>query len=279
MTSQTLAIVTGGVRGIGLSIAEELLKNKAKVVVCSRSLEEIDNTVKNLSSLGEIYGIECDVSKFDECKKLLDFTIERLGDVNLLVNNAGVYGPMGYLEEQPINDWKTTIEVNLLGNVYCTQLVLPFLKRNKGKIINICGAGAGSKPQVRISAYYTSKMAVAAFTEALADELEDFGVTVNAISPGAVNTKMTDYLIDQGPKKVGKDEYERALAQKKDGGTPPELTAKMVVFLNSKDADGITGRLISAKWDTPSVELGNNLTKNTFKLRRIDREFYYEKQK
>lgn len=277
MTKQILAVVTGGVRGIGLAITKELLSNNAKVVVCSRNKEEVEKTCKELSVMGEIYGIECDVSKQENCKKLIDFAIEKLGDIDLLVNNAGIYGPMGSIEDQDVNQWRSTIEVNLMSNVYCSQLVVPMFKKNKGRIVNICGAGAGSKPQKKISAYYTSKMAVAAFTETLALELEEFGVNVNAISPGAVNTQMTDYLISQGVGKVDKDEYENAIEQKKTGGVPPELTAKMVLFLASDDSKNITGRLISAKWEKPEMLNEMTFTKNTFKLRRIDEQFYYEK--
>src|SRR4030042_1916997 len=161
------AIITGGARGFGRAITERFIADGAKVLICSRTIEEL----------------------------------------------------------------KKTIEINLMGTVYCTRLALEQMKNQKhGKIINLAGAGVGGKkPLSRFSAYYTSKAAVAAFTEVVASEVANYNIQVNCISPGAINTYFTDYLIAQGPEKAG-PMYEQALKQKETGGDSPALGAIFASF-------------------------------------------------
>jgi 3-oxoacyl-[acyl-carrier protein] reductase len=121
-------------------------------------------------------------------------------------------------------------------------------KANYGKIINLSGGGA-TNPLPRISAYAASKAAVVRMNETLAEELKDAHVDVNAIAPGALNTRLLDEVLDAGPEKVGKEFYERSLKQRDKGGAPLEKGGELAVFLASKESDGITGRLISAIWD------------------------------
>jgi NAD(P)-dependent dehydrogenase (short-subunit alcohol dehydrogenase family) len=130
-----------------------------------------------------------------------------------------------------------------------TRAVIPLMRKaNYGKIINLSGGGA-TNPLPRISAYAASKAAVVRMNETLAEELKDAHVDVNAIAPGALNTRLLDEVLEAGPEKVGKDFYERSLKQRDKGGAPLEKGAELAVFLASKESDGITGRLISALWD------------------------------
>lgn len=282
MLSEKGAVVTGGARGIGFAIAKELTNQGAKVIICSRTKSEIQKALNDLNKKHVVaYGITCDVSKFSDCKKLINFAKKKLKKIDILVNNAGIYGPIGPLKNLNLKEFKKTININLMGVVYLSNLAIPLMEKGGGgKIINLCGAGVGgSKTMPRFSAYFTSKFAVAGFSEVLADELKVKNIQVNAISPGAVNTFLNEYLIKQGPKKTGREIYDTALKQKKEGGTPPQIATKLVAYLASDQASHITGRLLSAKWNpTEKLKNNKNFSGNLFKLRRIDQELFYEKK-
>lgn len=271
------AIVTGGTKGIGFSIAKTLLQNNASVVICSRSDQEVDNAVVKLVANGQVYGLRADISSLSDCRRLIKFALNKVKTINVLINNAGIYGPIGFLETSEIKAWQKTIEINLMGTVNCSSLVIPIMKaQKKGKIINFCGAGVGSRTTMpRFSAYYTSKFAIAGFTQVLSDEVSPFGIQVNAVSPGGVNTGLTDYLISQGKEKAGEIEFDKAINQRKTGGTSPELVANLVAFLSSSRSDHLTGRILSAKWDKPSSLTGNK-SHDLYKLRRIDNQLFHE---
>lgn len=281
MLSNKVILITGGARGIGFEIAKELTAQGAKVVICSRTRSDLQEALKKLNKKKKVaFGTICDVSTLDDCRKLIKFSRSKLKKIDILVNNAGVYGPIGPFEKVSLKDWQKALQINLMGMVYCSYLVIPqMLKNGRGKIINLCGAGVGgSKTMPNFAAYFTSKFAVAGFSEVLADELKEKNIQVNSISPGAVNTYLNEYLIKQGPQKSGYDMYEQALKQKKSGGTPPKLAAELVAYLASDKSNHISGRLLSAKWNPPKylkkVKLGNNL----YKIRRIDQELFYEKK-
>ena len=106
-----------------------------------------------------------------------------------------------------------------------------------------------TNPMPRISAYAVSKAAIVRFAETLAEEVRDSGIDVNAIAPGALNTRMLDEVLEAGPEKVGQAFYERSLKQKESGGVPLDRGAELALFLASEASDGITGKLISAVWD------------------------------
>jgi 3-oxoacyl-[acyl-carrier protein] reductase len=127
--------------------------------------------------------------------------------------------------------------------------ILPHMKKNNaGKIINLSGGGA-TAPLPRISAYATSKAAVVRLTETLAEECKEYSIEINAVAPGALNTRLLDEVLEAGPDRVGRTFYEKALKQKSDGGTPLDLGASLCVYLASSESNGITGKLISAPWD------------------------------
>lgn len=275
------AIVTGGARGVGRALTERFIRDGAKVLICSRTTEELKKTSRQIDPSGKsLFFIEADVSNYEDCQKLFAFAKKIFKTLDILVNNAGIYGPIGLLETNSPKDWLKIIEINLMGTVYCTQLALGQMKNQKhGKIINLAGAGVGGKkPLSRFSAYYTSKAAVAAFTEVVASEVINHNIQVNCISPGAINTYFTNYLIAQGPEKAG-PMYERALKQKESGGDSPELGANLVSFLASDQSNNVTGKILSAKWD--KINLLKNLSpkdSNKYTLRRIDGEFFGEKR-
>jgi NAD(P)-dependent dehydrogenase (short-subunit alcohol dehydrogenase family) len=149
-----------------------------------------------------------------------------------------------------------------------------------GKIVNVAGGGVGGNGVApRVSAYTTSKGAVAQFTESLAREVAEANVQVNCISPGAVVTEMTAAVVAAGPEKAGKELYERTLAQRSAGGESPELAARLIVWLASDESGKLTGKLFSAKWDNVQ-ELDVEATNKSpmYTLRRIDGAMFAEKK-
>jgi len=274
-------IVTGGARGIGKIIAKKFVDLGGQVVICSRNQEEITATCNELNKRTEqVKGIVGDVSSLEDCKKLISFAQKEFGRIDILVNNAGVYGPIGLLENNDLAEWAKAIEINLLGTVNCSQAIIPvFKKQKKGKIINMAGAGIGGRrPLSRFSSYYVSKGAVVFFTEVLASELIDSHIQVNCVAPGAVNTFLTDSLLQKGKEDAGEYMYQQALKQKETGGDSPELAAECIAFLASPEADHITGKMISAKWDAQDMlRKTKHLPSNLFTLRRIDDALFYEK--
>src|SRR6185437_4309468 len=161
-----------------------------------------------------------------------------------VVNNAAVLGPQGPIEDVDWEAWRRTVEANFFGPaLVCREALRIFRKRDKGKIVNISGGGA-TGPRPRYSAYGASKAALVRLTETLAEEAKGTGITVNAVAPGAMNTRMLDQVLEAGPQAAGPSEYERAERQRQTGGAPPEHAAALCVFLLSEESNGINGRLL-----------------------------------
>jgi 3-oxoacyl-[acyl-carrier protein] reductase len=192
--------------------------------------------------------------------------------VDVLVNNAGIYGPKGESEKVTFGEWARAVETNLFGTFLPCQAAIPQMKQTgRGKIINLSGGGA-TNPLPRLSAYAASKAAVVRLTETLAEELREFSIDVNAIAPGALNTRLLEEVLRAGPEAVGHEFYQKSLKQRDSGGAPLDKAARLCVFLASEMSDGITGRLISALWDPWENlhELREQLAKSDiYTLRRI----------
>jgi NAD(P)-dependent dehydrogenase (short-subunit alcohol dehydrogenase family) len=247
------AIVTGANQGFGLVIAKEYVSEGAQLLICARDKTKLDLAVAELKTLAKpgqkILGIQADVSKEADVERLVQYGISELKKIDVLVNNAGVYGPKGLVEDVASNEWTKAIEINLFGVLYTCKHILPHMKKNhSGKIINLSGGGATS-PMPRISAYAASKAAVVRLTETLALECKDNNIFINAIAPGALNTNLLDEILKAGPQSVGTDFYEKALKQKEEGGASMENAAKLCVYLASHEGESVSGKLISAVWD------------------------------
>ena len=275
-----VAIVTGGSRGIGLAIARALGAEGARVAIASRTHKEVDAARHQLEKEHvEVLGRPTDVTRLDQVQALVADALERWGRVDVLVNNAGINGAIGRIDECDPAEWKQAIDVNLFGTMHACRAVLPTMReRRSGKIVNLAGGGVGG-PGVapRVSAYAASKAAIVQLTESLARELAVDGIQVNAISPGAVVTEMTAAVVAAGPEKAGKELYERTLKQRESGGEPPDLAAKLVVWLASEASGGLTGKMLSAKWDKPEgidIEAANR--SSLYTLRRIDGALFEE---
>jgi NAD(P)-dependent dehydrogenase (short-subunit alcohol dehydrogenase family) len=249
--SNRTAIITGGNQGLGEAIARAYVEAGANVVLCARGGELLAKVAAELNAQrrGKVVAIGADVSDDSDVKKVVDRTIAEFGHFEILVNNAGIYGPKGGIDEVDWKEWVDALTINVVGSVGFTRHALPHFKaRRYGKIIQLSGGGA-TNPLPRLSAYATSKAAIVRFAETLALEVRDHHIDVNSIAPGALNTRLLDEVLEAGPQKVGSDFYERAKRQQAQGGTPLDVPSRLAVFLGSSESDGITGKLISAVWD------------------------------
>lgn len=247
------ALITGGSQGLGKVIAKTFVQEGASVMLCARNREPLLAAQSELScDLGRgqrVLAQTADLSETSQADRLLEKTLHEFPDLDILINNAGIYGPIGPLEENSWKEWAETIRINLLAAVYvCRYLAGHFKKRRQGKIINISGGGA-AEPRFGFTAYAASKAAIVRFTETLAEELRAYHVDVNAVSPGALKTRLLDQVLEAGPGKIGSAAYEKAVKQKGEGSAVLEKASSLCVFLASRASDGITGRLISAVWD------------------------------
>jgi 3-oxoacyl-[acyl-carrier protein] reductase len=221
-----VAIVTGGGRGIGASIARELGEAGMRVAVTGRTAEQVEEVA------GEIGGLALvgDASRRDDVERWVSRTEAELGPIELLAANAGVGNQEGATWEIPVEDWWRVLEVNVLGvHLSCRAVIPRMLERGRGRIV-ITGSGAAYLPGSRHTAYPTSKAAVCRYGETLANELAG-RIPVFFFSPGLVRTDMTDELGDNAP------------------WTPPELAPRLVRVLASGRADALAGRYLHAEHD------------------------------
>jgi 3-oxoacyl-[acyl-carrier protein] reductase len=269
-------LISGASRGLGKAIAQACLAEGASVSICARSAEALEAARKELARMADgnrqLHAHKADVSDPKQVDTWVHAAQESLARIDGLVNNAGIYGPKGLIDEVSLAEWIRAVEINLLGTVLPCRKVLPIFRRQgRGKIVNLSGGGA-TAPLPRLSAYAASKAAVVRFTETLAEECRGSGIDVNAIAPGPLNTRLLDEVLEAGPEKVGADFYARSVKQKEEGGVPLEKGADLCVFLLSSQSVGITGRLISALWD-PWTSLPSRLeqlaSSDVYTLRRI----------
>ncbi len=270
------ALITGGSQGFGLAVARAFVEEGAEVMICSRGADQLrlahGQLTEHAGGRVRVLALAADVSAPADVERLVTTTLESLGGLEILVCNAGVYGPKGPLQGVSWADWSQAIDINLMGTVLVCKAALPHLiERSYGKIVLLSGGGA-TKPLPYLSAYAASKAAVVRFGETLAEEVRGSGIDVNAVAPGPLNTRLLDEVLAAGPAKVGRAFYEQALRQQREGGVPMERGASLCVFLASSASDGITGKLISAVWD-PWEEFPQRLDglkdSDIYTLRRI----------
>lgn len=267
--------MTGAGRGIGEAIAVALAREGAAVTLVARTEHEIAAVARRIGEAGgRAQAVPADVSREGEAERVVEQAAAAFGPVGVLVNCAGVYGPIGLAHEVDVAEWARALEVNLVGTLRCCRAVIPgMIEQGRGKIINMSGGGA-TAPLPRFSAYAVSKAAVVRLTETLAAELGGRGIDVNAIAPGAVDTRLQDEVLAAGERAGELYERIRAMRESGAGGTPVELPAALAVFLASDDSDGLTGRLIAAphdpwrEWDRARIEALAGTPWYT--LRRVD---------
>jgi NAD(P)-dependent dehydrogenase (short-subunit alcohol dehydrogenase family) len=270
------AVVTGGSQGFGLAVAGAFAAEGADVLICARGGEALEKARESLSAGAgagrRVLSTVADVSRPEDAQRVVRTAVDAFGRLDALVNSAGVYGPLGLVEDVDWGEWARAIEINLMGTVLPCRAALPHMKKaGLGKIINLSGGGA-TAPTPRISAYAASKAAVVRFTETLAEEVRADGIDVNAVAPGALNTRLLDEVLAAGADKVGAEFYKKSLKQKEEGGAPLEKGAALCVFLASAASDGLTGKLISALWDpweTLPARAASLRKSDIYTLRRI----------
>lgn len=262
-----VAIITGANRGLGAAIAHLFAQEGVNLLLVARDGALLKTVAESLPVQPgqKIEWREADVTSPEDITAIGNTALEKFGRVDILVNNAGIYGPIGPFEEVDWAEWLAALNINLLGAISLSRQIVPIMKKQGyGKIINLSGGGA-TAPLPRFSAYAVSKAALVRFTETIAEELAEFHIDVNAIAPGALNTRLLDQILEAGPQLAGEQMYQRSLKQQQEGGASMEIGAELAVFLASEQSDGISGRLISAIWDD-----WRNLTEKREKLKKSD---------
>jgi 3-oxoacyl-[acyl-carrier protein] reductase len=193
------AIVTGGARGIGLAIGERLLQSGAAVSLWDVDAQALAQAEHNLAAHGKVACETVDITDEGAVRRAIQASVQRLGQVDLLVNNAGIGGPICQTWEYDVDTVRKIFEVNYVGTFVCCKHVIPIMKqRNYGRIVNIASL-AGKNGTPNFSAYGASKAAVIALTKALGRELADTEILVNAVCPSVADT---DILRSFTPEKV-----------------------------------------------------------------------------
>jgi NAD(P)-dependent dehydrogenase (short-subunit alcohol dehydrogenase family) len=245
-----VAMVTGGGRGIGRSIALALAGVGAKVAVISRTTEEITETAMLIEDAGgRAFPITVDVTDASAIEQMVTAVTDSLGPIDLLVNNAAVTGPFAMTWETTDAAWWRCMDVNVRGPMLCSCAVLPaMIARQSGRIIAVA-SGAGLGPMPGASAYSVSKTALIRFCENLAIEAAAHGVQVFSIDPGLVRTVMSESAL--ASETLG-EQFRQYFAEELD--VPPELAAALVLQIASGRLDRLSGCYLSVQDDLADLE-------------------------
>ena len=271
-----VAMVTGASQGLGFNIAQRFIAEGASVVICARSLADLEHAEAelgaNLSKDQQLLALSCDVSAIAEVDRMFQQLVDRFGTLDVVVSNAGIYGPLGPIDEVNWDEWLQAIAINLSGAAYVLRKSVIIMKpQGFGKIIQLSGGGA-TQPHPFANSYAASKAAIVRLAETIAEELKGMGIEINSIAPGALNTRLFEQILEAGPELVGQSFYDRTLKQKETGGAGFDDAVDLALFLASSASDGISGKLISAVWDK-WVEFPGQVdalaSSDVFTLRRI----------
>ena len=275
MRARDRVLVTGASGGIGRAVADRLAREAKDVVLVGRNRTALE-TVRRELEPGHHASCALDVREEAAWLTALP-SIAPDGRLSGLVTAAAQLTPVGPIGTWTIDEFRSTVEVNLVGTLLAVTTCLDALRQGNGAVVTFSGGGATS-PLARYDAYAASKAAVVRLTENLAVELEPTDIRVNSIAPGFVVTPMHEATVAAGPKRAGSEYHERTRrAMESKGGDPPELAASLASFLLSDAAVGITGRLISARWDPwEDPEFRERLREDPdlARLRRIDDQFF-----
>lgn len=237
MLNGQVALVTGSGRGIGRAIALTLAKNGADIIISDIMKDSVEEAVKEVEALGrKALGVLGDVSKFAECEAMINAGKDAFGKIDILVNNAGITRD-NLIMRMSEEDWDAVIAVNLKSVFNCCKAVCRLMMKQKGgRIINISSV-VGLMGNAGQANYSASKAGIIGLTKTLAKEFASRGILVNAIAPGFIHTKMTDFLNDEQRAALLKLIPLERMGE-------PEDVANAVLFLASPLSSYITGQVI-----------------------------------
>jgi NAD(P)-dependent dehydrogenase (short-subunit alcohol dehydrogenase family) len=246
-----VAMITGASKGLGKFCAERFWEEGYDLFLVASNQEQLDLVKKQFGEKKDrkILTCACDLSKYKDIVFLIKFFKSNFSNLNVMINNAAIQGPIGPLIDNDLNLWKKTLKINFYAPVTLIQGMIPLMKNCKNaSIINISGGGA-TAPRPNFSAYASSKAALVRFSETLAEELKDFGIRVNCVAPGAMKTDMLSEILKVGICNAGEKELNAAMKVLDFGGASMDKVADLLIFLASELSCNISGKLISAVWD------------------------------
>ena len=266
-----VALITGGGRGIGRAIARAYAKEGAMLALAARTDAELQATADEVRAEfgSEVTTVVTDVRDREQVENAVSHALERFGTIDVMVNNAGNTGEIGPLWKLDPERWANVISVHVLGMYYACRAVIPgMLERGQGRIVNMSGVGGPND-----TSYDAAKTAIVNMTENLSVELAGTGVTVNAISPGSIHTRMWEEVRDMALAAGDMEMYEKGVQVTSGGGASIERAAELAVLLGSDACGGLSGRLIRAALDTFEEIPGRVdeiMASDALLLRRVD---------
>ena len=266
-----VALIIGGGRGIGRAIALAYAAEGARLALAARTESELRETAETIAARQgtEVHTVVADVTNRQQVDNAVASTLERFGAIDVLVNNAGNLGPVGRLWENDPDEWEQTIAIHVMGTFYGCRAVIPhMLERGAGRIVNMSGVGGPN-----VTAYEVAKMGITNLTENLALELADTPVTVNAISPGSIHTRMWEENRDRALEVGDMAMYERGVQVTSGQGASIERAAQLVVFLGSDACGKLSGRLIRAfadRFEDFPDQTDSIMSSEAYLMRRVD---------
>jgi NAD(P)-dependent dehydrogenase (short-subunit alcohol dehydrogenase family) len=239
-------LITAGAGGIGRAMTETFVKAGAKVHICDVGQSALEETARALSG---VTATLCDVADLKQVDQLFSDVESYLGGLDVLVNNAGIAGPTGKVEELSIEDWRRCIDIDLNGMFYCTRLAVPMLKSSGGGCIINLSSAAGRLGFPFRTPYAAAKWGVVGFSKSLSMELGADNIRVNAIQPGVVEGERMDRVIDAKAKAIGIsfEEQKKISLERVSMHTmvSAQDIANMALYLVSDLGKHVTGQAIS----------------------------------
>ena len=228
------AIVTGAARGIGFAIAERLLQSGATVTLWDIELPNLEKAQADLKSAGNVFSVEVDVTQENSIKRGVELTYEHMGDVEILINNAGITGGNATVWDMGIPEWQKVLDIDLTGVFLCCRALAPrMMSKGYGRIVNIASI-AGKEGNPNAAHYSAAKAGVISLTKSLGKEMVETGVLCNCVTPAVIETPMLDQMTDQH-----KDYMVSKIPLNRMG--KPEEVAALVAWLASEDCSFSTG--------------------------------------
>ncbi len=234
-----VVFISGGSRGIGFAAAQGFLSENAKVVICGRTKENIENAVERLKKIGkDIYGEVGDLSSNQVVEEMFERIKDKLGGIDILVNSAGISKPVK-AEDISIDEWRYIIDNNLTNSFLTCKHVIKYMKKKKyGKIINVSSIAGRFRSKLAGVHYSCAKSAIITLTRQLAAEYGKYGINVNAICPGQTKTEMLEPFLVGNAEKILKDSIPLGYI------ATPEQQADVILFLASDQSNYMTGAIV-----------------------------------